>query len=112
MIISFAPLLTSLILVNREIFLQARLLPVVLSAATLSMVLVQVQSEGVAIFRCTLAGLLAPLPVLLSLLLSLCLCFYPSVAGSRSLSANANLKPTIVSQRLFESLGSPSLLLL
>jgi len=40
---------TSLILVSRETPLQARLLPVVLSAATLSMTFVQVQSGVVAI---------------------------------------------------------------
>jgi len=36
------------------------------------MALVQVQSGGVAILRCPLAGLLALFPALLSLLLSLC----------------------------------------
>jgi len=46
LIVSSAALLTSLILVSRETLLQARLLPVVLSAATLSMALVQVQSGG------------------------------------------------------------------
>jgi len=47
--VSSAALLTSLILVNRETLLQARLLPVVLSAATFSMALVKVQSGGVTI---------------------------------------------------------------
>jgi len=36
------------------------------------MTLVQVQSGGMAIPRCLMAGLLAPFPVLLTLLLSLC----------------------------------------
>jgi len=54
-IVSSAALLTSLILVSREIPLQARLLPVVLSTATLSMALVQVQSGGLAILRWFLA---------------------------------------------------------
>jgi len=47
--VSSAALLTSLILVSRETLLQARLLLVVLSAATFSMALVQVQSGGVTI---------------------------------------------------------------
>ena len=46
LIVSSAALLTSLILVSRETLVQARLLPVVLSAATLSMALVHVQSGG------------------------------------------------------------------
>jgi len=46
LIVSSAVLLTCLILVSRETLLQARLLPVVLSAAKLSMALVQVQSGG------------------------------------------------------------------
>ena len=46
LIVSSAALLTSLILVSRETLLQARLLPVALSAATFSMALVQVQSGG------------------------------------------------------------------
>ena len=49
--VSFAALVTSLILVSRENLLQARLLTMVLYAATLSMALVQVQSGGVAILR-------------------------------------------------------------
>jgi len=44
--VSSAALLTSLILVSRETLLQARLLTMVLYAATLSMALVQVQSGG------------------------------------------------------------------
>jgi len=40
---------TSLILVSRETLLQARLVPVVLSAATLSLTFAQVQSGGVTI---------------------------------------------------------------
>jgi len=55
LIVSSAALLTSLILVSRETLLQARLLPVALSAATLSMTLVQVQSGGVAILYWFLA---------------------------------------------------------
>jgi len=47
LIVCSAALLTSLILVSRETLLQARLLSVALSAATLSMALVQVQSGGV-----------------------------------------------------------------
>jgi len=46
LIVSSAALLTSLILVSRETLLQARLLPVVLSTATISMALVQLQSGG------------------------------------------------------------------
>jgi len=47
LIVSSAALFTSLILVSRETLLQACLLPVVLSAATLSMALMQVQSGRV-----------------------------------------------------------------
>jgi len=72
MIVSSAALVTSLILVNKETLVQARLSPAILSVASLSMALVQVQSGGVAILRCPLAGLLALFPALLSLLLSLC----------------------------------------
>jgi len=57
---------------RQQTLLQACLLPVILSAATLSMAFMQVQSGLVAILRCPLAGLLALLPVLLPLLLSLC----------------------------------------
>jgi len=46
LIVSSAAPLTPLILVSRETLLQARLLPVVLSAATLLMAFVQVQSGG------------------------------------------------------------------
>jgi len=46
LIVSSAALLTSLILVSRETLLQARLLPMALSAATLSMAFVQVRSGG------------------------------------------------------------------
>jgi len=59
LIVSSAALLTSFILVSRETLLQARLLPVALSAATLSMALGQVQSRGVAILRWFLACLQA-----------------------------------------------------
>ena len=55
LIVSSAALLTSLILVSGETLLQARLLPVVLFAAILSMALVQVQSGGVVILRWVLA---------------------------------------------------------
>ena len=55
LIVSSAALLTSLILVSRETLLQARLLSVALSAATLSMALAQVWSGGVAILRLFLA---------------------------------------------------------
>ena len=72
LIVSSAALVTSLILVNKETLVQARLSPAILSVASLSMALVQVQSGGVAILRCPLAGLLALFPALLSLLLSLC----------------------------------------
>ena len=48
--------LTSLILVNRETLVQARLLQAILSVVTCSMVIVQMQSGGVAILRCPLAG--------------------------------------------------------
>ena len=51
--------------------LQARLLSVALSAATLSMALVQVQSGGVTILRWFLSCLQASFPVLLTLLLPL-----------------------------------------
>jgi len=71
LIVSSAALLTSLILVSRETLLQTRLLSVVLSAATFSMALVQVQSGGVAILRWFLACLQALFPVLLTLLLPL-----------------------------------------
>jgi hypothetical protein len=46
LIVSSAALLTSLILVSRETLLQARLLPVALSAATLSVAFVQVRLGG------------------------------------------------------------------
>jgi len=46
LIVSSAALLTSLILVSRETLLQARLLPLVLCAATLSIPFVQVQLGG------------------------------------------------------------------
>jgi len=84
LIVSSAALLTSLILVSKETLLQARLLSVALSAATLSMALVQVQSGGVAILRWFLACLQASFPVLI-----------PAYA-----------KSSIISQRLFESIGS------
>jgi len=71
MIVSSAALLTFLILVSRETLPQAGLLQVALSAATLSMALVQVQSGGVAILRWFLACLQACFPVLLTLLLPL-----------------------------------------
>jgi len=72
LIVSSAALLTSLILVDMETLVQARLLPAILSVASLSMAFVQVQSVGVAILRCPLAGLLALFPAELSLLLFLC----------------------------------------
>jgi len=68
LIVSSAAPLTFLILVNRETLLQARLLSVALSAAILSLALVQVQSGGVAILRWFLACLQASFPVLLTLL--------------------------------------------
>ena len=71
LIVSSAALLTPLILVSRETLLQARLLSVALSATTFSMVLVQLLSGGVAIFRWFLACLQASFPVLLTLLLPL-----------------------------------------
>jgi len=69
-IVSSVALLTSLILFNRQTLVQSRLLPATLSAVTLSMALVQMQSGGVAFLCCPLAGLLALFPVLLPLLLS------------------------------------------
>ena len=71
LIVSSAALLTSLILVSRETLLQACLLSVVLSAATFSMALVQVQSWGVVILRWCLACVPALFLVLLTLLLPL-----------------------------------------
>ena len=65
--------LTSLILVNRETLVQARLLPAILSVVTCSMAIVQMQSEGWQSFAVPWqGGLLAVFPALLSLLLSLC----------------------------------------
>jgi len=101
LIISSAALLTSLILVSRQALLQARLLPVALSAATSSMALVQVQSGGVAILRWFLACLQVLFPVLFTLLLPLC---------HQAVVTTAYAKPSIVSQCLFESLGLLSLL--
>ena len=71
LIVSSAALLTSLILIRRESLLQARLISVALSAATISMVLVQVQSGGVVILRWFVTCLQASFPVLLTLLLPL-----------------------------------------
>jgi len=51
LIVSFAALLTTLILVNRETLVQAHVLPAILSVVSLSMALVQAQSGGVAILR-------------------------------------------------------------
>ena len=59
------------ILVSRETLLQARLLPMALSAAILLIAFVQVRSGGVAILRWFLACLQASFPVLLTLLLPL-----------------------------------------
>jgi len=74
-----------------------------LSVMTLSMALVHLQSWGVQSLAVPWQGYWH--------CCSFCwLCFYPSVAGSRSLPAN--VKPSIVSQRLFESLGSSSRFLL
>jgi len=71
LIVSSAALLTPLILVSRETLLQACLLPMSLSAATISMAFVQVRSGGLAITRLFLACLQASFPVLLTLLLPL-----------------------------------------
>ena len=71
LVVSSAALSTSLILISRETLLQARLLPVALSAATLSIALVQVQSGGVIILRWFLACLQASFRVLMTLLLPL-----------------------------------------
>ena len=69
LIVSSAAPLTSLILVNRETLLQARLLSVTLYAVIFS--LASVQSGGVAILRWILACLQAWSTVLLTLLLPL-----------------------------------------
>jgi len=71
LILSSAAPLTSLILVSRETFLQARILSVALSAVILSLTLVQVQSEGGVILRWFLACLQASFTVLMTLFLPL-----------------------------------------
>jgi len=71
LIVSFAAPLASLILVSRETLLQTGLLSVVLSVVILSLVLVQVQSGGVAILRWFLVCLQASFTVLLTLFLPL-----------------------------------------
>ena len=99
---------TSLILVSRETLLQARLLPMALSAATLSMAFVQVRSGGVAILRCFLACLQASFPVLLTLLLPLC---RRAVVTTCLRKAKHRITaPLRVPRLVVESLGSSSLL--
>ena len=71
LIVSSAAPLTSLILVNRETLLQARLLSVTVYAVIFSLASVQVQSGGVAILRWFLACLQASSTVLLTPLLPL-----------------------------------------
>jgi len=98
LIVSSAALLTSLILVSRET-LQARLLSVALSAATLPMVLVQAQSGGGGNpwLVSSMPPVVVPGPV--------------DFASAPLSSDRSNYaKSSIVSQRLFESPGSPSLL--
>ena len=103
LIVSSAAPLTSLILVNRETLLQACLLPVTLYAVTFSLASVQLQSGGVAILRWFLACLQASSTVLLTLLLPL---------RRRAVVTTCLRKVKHISQRLFESLGLPSLLCL
>jgi len=80
----------SFILVNKQTLVQARLLPAILSVASLSMALVQVQSGGVAILRCPQVywHCYQLCSALLSLLLSLC---------HRVAVSTANAKPSIAS---------------
>ena len=65
-------LFESLILVNREPLVQARLLPAILSVVHYRWPWCRCSRGRMAILRCPLAGLLALFPALLSLLLSLC----------------------------------------